>query len=65
MKFDNEITVKSFICGRFEITLLQDRHGRYRIKYTRDDNEYASEYITDYLTASFMFDEKLKELEGH
>ena len=64
-KLNNWITVKSYLTRKFEIELLQDQHGRYCIRYTTHDGDKYSEWITDYITASMLFDHKLVELEGH
>lgn len=60
----NFMTVKSLLTNRFEIELIQDRNGRYCIRYTNRGEEKYSEWITDFLTASYLFDAKLQELEG-
>lgn len=64
-KLNSWITVKSYLTGKFEVELLQDQYGRYRIRYQQHGEDQYSEWITDFITASMLFDIKLQELEGH
>lgn len=62
---EQERLIKAVNTPQFEIEMYQDGYGRYRIRYKYLGKVSYSEYITDFGTASFMFDVKLKELEGH
>lgn len=64
-KFDNNITVKSILTPYFELSMVQDNNGRYCVIYTINQKSVQSEWITDYNTASYIFDIKMQELEGH
>lgn len=57
-------TIKSIIAKGYEIELFQDQDGRYRIRYQTPWITKYSEWITDFGTASYMFDLKWEELEG-
>ena len=57
--------VKGYFTHKFEVEMQQDENGRYRIRYFKLGEEQYSEWITDYGTASYMFDLKLQELEGN
>lgn len=65
MKMFENKTVKSFITKKFEVSLVQDYNGRYKITYKTGKTSNESEWITDFGTASFMFDLKIKDLEGN
>ncbi len=56
--------IKGFSTQKFEVELLQDIDGRYYIRYMTHNNEKFSEFITDFGTASYLFDLKIQELEG-
>ncbi len=64
-KLEQRKTVKSFYTKMFEVEMIMDENGRYRIRYWTPMAENHSEWITDYGTASYMFDLKIAELEGH
>jgi len=57
--------IKSIITTRFEVELFQHPDGAYCIRYRVRDEDSYSERITDYGMASFMFDLKVADLEGH
>lgn len=59
--------VKGYICDKYEVELMQDEEGRYFVRYALPalEEEHFSEFITDYGTASYMFDLKIQELEGN
>lgn len=63
--------VKSYSTGKFEIALFELDTGEYVIghltKFEADEggNPHLSEKLTDFRTAAFLFDLKLKELEGN
>lgn len=59
------IVVKAVFDPLFEISMVQDINGRYRVEFGRGEAIEFSEWIVDYKMASFMFDMKLQELEGH
>jgi ABC-type iron transport system FetAB ATPase subunit len=60
----HNITIKSLYTRTFEVEMLQDMYGRYQIRFKKLDREKFSEWISDFSTASYMFDLKIKELEG-
>ena len=64
-KLNGWITVKSYITKQFEVELLQDSNGRYCVRYQYGVDDRYSEWMTDFITASMIFDMKLQELEGH
>lgn len=65
MVVNKETRIKSIITKRFEVELFQYDDGAYCIRYKISDEDKYSERITDYGTASFMFDLKVADLEGH
>jgi hypothetical protein len=64
-KFDRQVVVKAVETHYFKVELIMDRYGRYVVSYRKGDVDQQSEWITDYATASYIFDLKLQELEGH
>lgn len=60
--------VKRIVTKRYEIALIELPNGYYRIVCTPDnmseDETVTSEALADYLTASYLFDMKLRDLEG-
>lgn len=62
----NSKTIKAYYMQRFEVELLQYDDGAYCIRYRVNDNDDEfSERITDYHSAAYMFDIKVRDLEGH
>jgi hypothetical protein len=57
-------TIKKILTRAYNIEMFQDKACRYRICYESRGVTRYSEWITDYSTASYMFDLKLQELEG-
>lgn len=58
-------TVKFIGTTKFEIGLFQLANGSYVVSYEVAGKQHKGEPIVDFNTASFMFDTKLQELEGH
>lgn len=58
--------IRSIETKRYLLEMLQDRAGKYHINYKekRTKLEKTATY-TDYALASFYFDRKLEQLEGH
>ena len=56
--------VKAIINKKFSISLYQNGN-KYCVSWLVNRIENNSELINDYKTASFLFDMKLQELEGH
>lgn len=59
--------IKSFAGPKFEIGMYELPNGEYIVAYITvvSERPNVSENIKDYKTAAFMFDLKLRELEGH
>lgn len=57
--------IKAYISPKFEVAMLQDEDGRYLIRFKTYAGTEHSEYVTDFSSASYMFDIKLHELEGN
>lgn len=49
---------------RFIIGLYETKSSKYRIVVEKQEVKQDSELINDYAMASFLFDMKLRELEG-
>lgn len=50
----------------YEVELLESKHGYYiRSEQRGDETEYFSDLIQDLHMANYMFDLKLRDLEGH
>ncbi len=64
-EISHRMVIKAYHTQMFEVELLQDRYGRYCIRYKTPVKDEQSEWITDFSLASFMFDLKIKDLEGH
>lgn len=60
-------TVKSVETDRYVVALVEGSSGLYYVVYnTMDlDEPVITEGMKDYTNASFVFDQKLLELEGH
>ena len=60
-------TVKSFSTEKFDVALLELPNGRYVVAYQTllSDGPIIGEPVADYHNASFLYDIKIKELEGH
>ena len=67
MKSSYDRVVKGLTTSKFEVELLQDPDGRYYVRYRHlyDREDQFSEYVTDFSTASYMFDLKIQEMEGN
>ncbi len=61
----NYKTIKAYYMIRFEVELFQYPDGAYCIRYKTNDEDQYSERITDFGTASYMFDLKVHDLEGN
>lgn len=59
------IVIKAIRQDKFDIMLGEDEAGRYVIVYEVNEHQHASDPIKDFALATFMFDMKLRELEGH
>lgn len=59
-------TVKLIATNKFEVEMLVAKDDSYYIRYHKLflDNSEFSERITDFKTASYLFDLKVQELEG-
>ncbi len=59
-------SIKAFSNNRFNVELIQASDDVYTIKYEnfKFGEPVYSENITDFNTASFLFDLKIEELEG-
>lgn len=62
---ENAKRIKSIQGAHFELVLLELPSGQYMIGTEQHGQTHLSESISDYNTASFLFDLRLKELEGH
>lgn len=65
--FQKAKVIKSITAPKFEIALYELGNGEYIVAYITVilEKPQVSENIRDYKTAAFMFDLKLRELEGH
>lgn len=63
----NDKTIKSYFGKRFSVELMETPSGLFIIRYDKADymTPQYSEAIKDYNTASYLFELKLDELEGH
>lgn len=61
----HRMIVKAFHTKMFEVELVQDRYNRYCIRWKTSVKDEQSEWINDFSTASYMFDLKIRDLEGH
>ena len=60
------LTVKMIGTRHYEIALIEIvNNGHYMVIYSRENENYCSDEIRDYGTASSLFDIKLAEIEGH
>lgn len=50
---------------RYEVELFQTEDGSYCVRYRVHGEDKFSERITDYSTASYIFDLKHHDLEGN
>lgn len=57
--------LKSVATKTFEVALVEANSGYYYILYEVQDKVTQSESIKDFAIASFLYDAKLRELEGH
>jgi len=65
--------IKAVQTPRFEVALIELTGGYYRVLSTKllpnvadeDQKPDVSETIVDYLTASYMFDLRVQDLEGN
>lgn len=57
--------IKTFATRNFELALVESKSGMYYVVYEISGEVVQSEAINDYKTASFLFDSKLSELQGH
>lgn len=58
-------TVKSVSTKSYSIVMVELLTGEYCIVYEHEDKTHRSALIKDYSVASFFFDSKLREFEGH
>ena len=60
------ITVKMIGTRSYEIALIEIvENGHYMVIYSKENENYCSDEILDYSTASLLFDMKHAEIEGH
>lgn len=60
------LTVKMIGTRRYEIALIEIvESGKYMVIYSKENDNYCSDEISDYSMASSLFDIKLAEIEGH
>lgn len=60
------ITVKMIGTRRYEIALIEIvGNGKYMVIFSKENENYCSDEISDYNVASSLFDIKLAEIEGH
>ncbi len=64
-KAEGYITVKCIYMPHYEVELMQDPDGAYLVRYRVHDEDHYSERITDYGTASYIFDLKHQDLQGN
>lgn len=57
-------TIKSVHTKRFKLDLIELPSGFFKILIDKDGNQVYSETINDMNTVMFMYDMKLRELEG-
>lgn len=67
MKIQVETTIKQIETAKFNIALLQAKNGKYYITYNTANQELVqtSEALPDLNQAFYLFDIKLRDLEGH
>lgn len=62
-------TIKQISTKNYEIAIVELPDGRYCVFYGHPEDDFekytSSEPMYDYKLASYMFDLKLRELEGH
>jgi hypothetical protein len=65
-KRENKI-VKAFETDRFEVALVEMPSGMYKVLSIKNGQQEpdVSESIQDYITASMLFDMRIRDLEGH
>lgn len=61
----HRMRIKGYCTKMFEVELIQDRYGRYCVRYKTPIKDEQSEWMTDYSLASYLFDLKIRDLEGH
>lgn len=60
------VTVKMIGTRRYEIALIEIvENGHYMVIYSKENEDYCSDEMMDYGTASSLFDMKLAEIDGH
>lgn len=66
-EFQKAKLIKSIQGTTFEVAMYELASGAYVVAYITSviERPQVSENIQDYKTAAFMFDLKLRELEGH
>lgn len=59
--------VKHYGNQKFEVAVVQDSDSMYCIRWNTaiDEMDIYSEYVADYNVATFLFDHKIKQLEGN
>ena len=66
MKPDKMIKTIKMICTRkYEIAIIEMHSGLYRVISEYGGEVHTSDPIHDFKTASFIFDTKVLEFEGH
>lgn len=67
MKSQSAKVIKSIATNKFEVALCELPNGQYVVAYetTLSEGPVMGEPVSDYNTANFLYDIKLKELEGH
>jgi len=62
-----EKTIKAIYHSRFTVEIIEESRGKYVIVYYNGTTQGVnySEAISDYRTASYLFDLKVDELSGH
>lgn len=58
------MTVKSIETDKYRVTMHKTDYDEYFIFYANGEGPNFSENIKDFPTASFLFDLKVRELEG-
>lgn len=57
--------IKSVNTNTYEIVMVEAKFGGYYIIHGKYGDFQTSMKINDYKTAAFLFDIRMKELEGH
>lgn len=57
--------IKKISMSKFDLQIVELPSGQYQIISETQTEKQTSEKLSDYGIASFLFDMKLRELEGH